>query len=358
MVLLPRGESQFSFYYRDSGPLGRYNDPMPKVLRRDSSWESEALNALASSDLFASFSPDDLALLTSKSDMLVLKDKDRLFSAGDAADRLYAVVEGSIVMRNADDGSVMAAFIAGEVFGELKWFTRTLRNANAESDGPSRVLAFPASGAPFRESLADEPELAARVLRSFLLVLSSRTRVANSLIAENSPWIRELRRQVYGDKLTGLLNKIYLDEHLPSMLGDSPVALIMMKPDNFKDINDRFGHEVGDAVLVLMAKTLEREVGKSGTVARYLGNELTVVLPGSDRAAALEEARRIQERLQALDLAPLTGVAGLGLGVSLGIALYPEHGTCADALVSACVSLPLVARGRGGKLVLFPEDAP
>jgi diguanylate cyclase (GGDEF)-like protein len=195
--------------------------------------------------------------------------------------------------------------------------------------------------------------------------VSGRTREANALVKENSPIVRELKRQVYGDKLTGLYNKAYLEENLGSLLS-TPLALVMMKPDNFKDINDRFGHEAGDAALVLMAGELgravdasaagERALGKPGIAVRYMGNELAAILPGRDRGSALEAARFIQDRLSSLDLSSATGDASSRFSMSLGIALYPEHGADASALIAAAEGLPLVGRGRGGSLILFPED--
>ena len=66
------------------------------------------------------------------------------------------------------------------------------------------------------DALSSQLETAARILHSFLLVIAGRTRKANAIIKENSPLVRELKRQVYGDKLTSLLNKAYLEENLGS----------------------------------------------------------------------------------------------------------------------------------------------
>ncbi len=305
--------------------------------------------------LFSALSPEELHWLAAQSEFLVCAEGQKIFEAGDPGDRLYLVASGMVDVLSSEDGSVLAQLVPGDSFGELELLTRTSRNARALSVGPSLLLAFPKGGQSLEEALAPRPEVAARILRSFLLVVSARTRKANALVKENSPWVRELRRQVYGDKLTGLLNKAYLDENLPRMLSE-PTTLIMLKPDNFKEINDRFGHEIGDAALVLMAGELERETGKAGTALRYSGNELAVILPGKGRAGALHAAKAIQARLSALDLAPLTGDPSLRFGVSLGIALFPEHGTEAETLVKACVGLPLLGRSRGGKAILFPED--
>jgi len=320
-----------------------------------------ASRVLASAPLFSGFDPKELDYLAEKSEFASFEDGQRVFGEGDPGDRLYLVASGSVVILSPEDGSTLAEFVPGDSFGELELLTGAARNAGARAGGPTVLLAFPAGGASLREALSARPEVAARILRSFLLVVAGRTRKSNALVKENSPWVRELKRQVYGDKLTGLLNKAYLEENLPKMLGSpaapEALALLMMKPDNFKEINDRFGHEIGDAALVLMAGELDRAVGKEGTAVRYNGNELAAAYPGKGREAALDTARALQARLAALDLTALTGDASLRLSLSFGIALCPEHGADAEALINASAGLPLVARARGGSLILFPEDA-
>jgi diguanylate cyclase (GGDEF)-like protein len=315
-----------------------------------------AAQLLASASLFSSFEVKELDFLAEKSEFLVREDGQDIFAAGDRGDRLYLVASGSVVILSPEEGSVLAEFVKGDSFGELEFLTGTRHNAGARAEGQTLLLAFPSGGLSFKEALSARPEVAARILRSFLLVVAGRTRKSNALVKENSPWVRELRRQVYGDKLTGLLNKAYLEETLPKLL-PTPLALLMLKPDNFKEINDRFGHEVGDAVLVLLAGELDRAVGKEGTAIRYMGNELAALYPGMDRAGALERARLIQARLSALDISSHTGDPSLKLSISLGLALSPEHGDDPEALIKAAAGLPLLARSRGGSLILFPEDA-
>jgi diguanylate cyclase len=324
---------------------------------------SSAEALLSTSGLFSTFSPAELGYLAEKSEFLSFADGETVFDPGSPGDRLYLVASGSVLVSSPEDGATLAEFVSGDSFGELELLTGAARNARARAEGRTSLLAFPAGGRGLRDALSGRPEVAARILRSFLLVVSGRTRKANALVKENSPWVRELKRQVYGDKLTGLLNKAYLEENLPAMIASAeasasaaPLALVMMKPDNFKDINDRFGHEAGDASLVLLAGELDKAVGKAGTAVRYMGNELAVVYPGMGREAALEAARALQSRLCALDLSKLTGDRDLRFRMSLGVALYPEHGADADALIKASSGLPLAARARGGSLILFPED--
>lgn len=261
----------------------------------------------------------------------------------------------------------MAEFVPGDSLGELEFLTGAKRNALAKAGGQTLLLAFPSRGLGLAEALSARPEVAARVYRAFLLVVAGRTRKANALVKENSPLVRELKRQVYGDKLTGLLNKAWLEEGLPGLLKVSPLALLMLKPDNFKEINDSFGHEVGDAVLVRMAgafgQALDGGLGRGLAIpgqapaVRYMGNELAAVFPGLARPGALEAAQAVKAVLESLDISDLTGDPRLRLSVSLGLVLSPDHGSQAEDLLRTCAALPLTGRARGGSLILFPEDA-
>jgi diguanylate cyclase len=324
--------------------------------RRTQTGAPSATEVLAQAPLFSSLSRGELDFLAEKSEFIACEDSQAIFAAGDAGDRLYLVASGSVVILSSEDASVLAEFVPGDSFGELEFLTGARRNAGARAEGPSLLLAFPSGGLSLKEALSARPELAARILCAFLLVVAGRTRRSNALVKENSPWVRELKRQVYGDKLTGLLNKTYLEETLPQLL-PSPLGLLMLKPDNFKEINDRFGHEIGDAVLVLLAGELDRVLGEEGRAIRYMGNEFAVLYPGKGRAELLDRARLIQARLSALDISSLTGDPALSLGISLGIALFPEHGGTSESLIKAAAGLPLIARSRGGSLILFPEDA-
>ena len=137
-----------------------------------------------------------------------------------------------------------------------------------------------------------------------------------------------------------------------------PMALVMLKPDNFKEINDRFGHEAGDSVLVLMAGALGavRKEGTAGCATWETSSRGTVSGQGQggrSRSGARDPKPPLRSRPSAH-----TGDSALRLSVSLGIALYPEHGPDAEAMIKASAGLPLTARSRGGLLILFPGGRP
>lgn len=86
------------------------------------------------------------------------------------------------------------------------------------------MLRIPGKSDSFREILENHPGIAAIILYEFLKIISGRIRNANSLVRENSALIQELKRQVYGDKLTGLYNKTFLEETLPGFMKNRSIG--------------------------------------------------------------------------------------------------------------------------------------
>jgi diguanylate cyclase (GGDEF)-like protein len=322
---------------------------------------SDAERLLKSVELFSLCSDDDLSVIASHSRFMELADGEAVFLEHQQPDRLYRVEKGEVVVRKTDDAGIpadIARYLPGDCFGELDLFADEKHNASAYALGDAILLVFPDSGGGFGEILGDYPGVGARLLNTFLVQISARIRRVNALVKENSPLVQDLKRQAYEDKLTGLFNKTCFEETLARIIkaGREPAGLLMFKPDNFKDVNDRYGHETGDRVLRLIADRLCEIVPRRDMLYRYMGNENALILPGAGREQLVQTAQHIGDRIRSIDLQPLTGQAGLNLSVSFGLGITPDHGTTAEELIAAVHPLPLEGRRRGGNLRLFPED--
>ena len=158
--------------------------------------------------------------------------------------------------------------------------------------------------------------------------------------------------------MTGLYNRTFLEEKLGKYLVNKKahVSLLMVKPDNFKLINDTYGHEAGDQALRIMAIRLEKVISGEDVAIRFMGNELSVILPGTEREEAYKMAVKIRSSMNKLDLRQVTQGNSFILTVSIGISVFPEHSATTAQLIEKAHELPLVGRARGGNKILFPED--
>jgi diguanylate cyclase (GGDEF)-like protein/putative nucleotidyltransferase with HDIG domain len=147
------------------------------------------------------------------------------------------------------------------------------------------------------------------------------------------------------DPLTGLHNVRYLTEYVNARCteplagggkGPAPFAVLCLDLDNFKPINDNFGHQKGDTVLSELADIFVRLIGKEGFVSRYGGDEFIIVLDNAGEARALEVIAALRRAVQAYD--PLLlhyRLGNLQIGVSIGVALCPADGADCASLISA-----------------------
>jgi diguanylate cyclase (GGDEF)-like protein/PAS domain S-box-containing protein len=173
----------------------------------------------------------------------------------------------------------------------------------------------------------------------------------------------ELRRRALRDELTGLANRPLLSDRIDQALaraartGNSPVAVIFADLDQFKLINDSWGHEAGDRLLVQVARRLTDAARDADTVARFGGDEFVLVCEDTDQPSAQGVAERLQEALA--DPFDLDGRRAY-VRASMGIAVSPPH-SGPDLLRFADAAMYAAKSGGPGRVQVFDvtlaEDA-
>lgn len=173
-------------------------------------------------------------------------------------------------------------------------------------------------------------------------------------ISEEKASVSQLKKIARHDPLTGLPNRLLLEEFLTHALARARsnatrVALVFIDLNGFKQINDKHGHAVGDQVLVSTAQRLQQTLRESDMVARLGGDEFVVVIEGLTRSKSPhDEAQMIGEKiLQRLSQPLSLGNASHQVGASLGIALYPEHGPNIDSLIHIADQAMYAAKRNG-----------
>jgi diguanylate cyclase (GGDEF)-like protein len=169
---------------------------------------------------------------------------------------------------------------------------------------------------------------------------------------ENVELHETVQRQAVTDELTGLSNHRRFQEALGSELErarrfDTGIGLVMLDVDNFKQVNDTYGHQVGDRVLQEVARVLRTESREVDEPARYGGEELAVILPAADLEGAYGLAERVRAGIEALAI-PIEGSDPLGVTASFGVAALPESASDQGSLIAAADGA-LYAAKRAGK---------
>jgi diguanylate cyclase (GGDEF)-like protein len=155
----------------------------------------------------------------------------------------------------------------------------------------------------------------------------------------NASLLQTLSKKAYSDTVTGLPNRRALDERLDAEIINArrtggTFAVVMMDLDGFKRVNDTYGHEVGDLVLRSVFNVVAVGIRSSDFIARYGGDELTLLLHQSDIRASKLVTDKILENLAKYTYKAPDG-SGVKLGISGGVAIYPSHGRSAPALMRA-----------------------
>lgn len=141
---------------------------------------------------------------------------------------------------------------------------------------------------------------------------------------------KEFKEQASFDKLTELYNRSYLDPFLESKIdaakkANQPISVIMVDMDHFKEINDTYGHIVGDHVLSIFAQVVLKCIRKTDIIARYGGDEFIVVLPCTDTETARFIADRIRSDVSETYIPPKDDAVISSIHCSVGVSTYPIH---------------------------------
>ena len=208
------------------------------------------------------------------------------------------------------------------------------------------------------ETITDITVLKQQQVRSEQLV--KKLSNANSELLHTN---EQLRDQSSRDGLTKLFNHSHFQQALVQLCAQSvrslkPLSLLFIDLDNFKGINDTYGHSAGDQVLKEMGWLLDSQqlpgrslARASDLAARYGGEEFALILPDTSMEGALSAAERVRHRVTTLPLLPelaLLANPPLSLTCSIGVASFPIHATNAADLVSAADAAVYAAK-RAGK---------
>jgi two-component system cell cycle response regulator len=210
---------------------------------------------------------------------------------------------------------------------------------------PFGVLGYYGKPAPFDPEDVDSLEI---------LVRQAETAIENSFLYE------EAVRLSLTDGMTGLWNRRQFDLRLEAELSRAvrfaePFAVVFVELDQMKTVNDRYGHQAGDTVLIELSRRLSEAVREVDVVARWGGDEFTLLLPKTGLPGALLLAEKIRSAVVGAPFRVDNG--SLDITISVGVAAYPEHGSSGKDLVAAADAAMYRAKAQGRNRVEHADGA-
>lgn len=252
--------------------------------------------------------------------------------AGYAASAGYAVLShGKFDDAPRDIVSFSLVVGAGLVFLIFKWALCYFCHATATPGDYALEASTIALGIVVGWALVDWP---------FVLLLI----IGITLVMHRSVQFRDQART---DPKTGLLNSASWSNDAEAHLKrGEKAALLMLDLDNFKSINDRYGHLVGDKHLKGVAEVLRAEVRGTDILGRFGGEEFVILLPATSQQDAMAVAERIRRRVERFAVED-------AVTVSVGVAAHPDHGTSLEEVMNAADLALLAAKAAGRNRTLL-----
>ena len=169
----------------------------------------------------------------------------------------------------------------------------------------------------------------------------------------------ELRRIADVDVLTGVASRrafmIAAERSLEPAAGSTPLSVIALDIDHFKQINDRYGHNAGDKVLSAIGEELRQECRTSDVVGRLGGEEFAILLPNTTLDSAAAIAERLRRRVSAAAIS-LTEVTRISVSASFGVAPHIPGDSCETLLARADACLYRAKKAGRDRVVAMAEN--
>lgn len=209
---------------------------------------------------------------------------------------------------------------------------------------------------PVKGGKADEARMAEKCKLAKILADNIGLGIANLKLRES------MRNLSIRDPLTGLFNRRYMEEALAqeqhrTKRNDAQLAVIMIDIDHFKQFNDNFGHDGGDAILRALGAFFKKHVRGSDIACRYGGEEFILILSPSTAEGARQRAEKIREDASLLSASHAKRDLG-AITLSLGVAIFPDHAADAAAIIKAAdVALYHAKRDGRNRVVMSVQNA-
>jgi diguanylate cyclase (GGDEF)-like protein len=275
---------------------------------------------LAGLELLRGMGPELLDVVIARCPLLELTANATLLAAGQTNAEIFVVLHGSLNVYLDQTRDVPVAVLrAGDTVGELSAIDKQPTSASVIAQEYSLLLSI--DEAMFWHIVHASHSFAVRLM----LKLAERLRANNTTVQTNRELRAHFEAVALSDALTGVHSRRWLDETLPRLcerhrFDGQPLSIAVVDVDHFKRINDQYGHQTGDIVLVELAKCMRNRLRPTDFVARFGGEEFVLIFPRTSLAGAAIATERLRESVMACAIKTREGEQLPSTTISIGLA--------------------------------------
>jgi diguanylate cyclase (GGDEF)-like protein len=301
--------------------------------------DEQDIAVLLNSNMFRFVTRESVEGILTKCRIRTLRSGEVLLVSEEKNAYLYLIISGSVRIHLGSADSEPITFLGeGETVGEMSLIDGGTISAHVIANAPCRLIEI-------REELLWSLVQASHAAACNLLtILSQRLRHANRIIEERVTQYDNYRQFGSVDALTGLHNRHWFDQMLQRLLArckmsGSPLSLIMADLDNFKEINDCYGHLAGDRAIYGVAQVIVSNCRPGILAARFGGDEFVIILPEIDAPTAINVAERLRSEVMVANILDHHGNVLPYLTLSIGIVQAVPDSSMEEVIAAADAAL-------------------
>ncbi|MBN1410653.1 MAG: GGDEF domain-containing protein [Spirochaetales bacterium] len=323
---------------------------------------NKAIEFLKTVAIFTSFTEKELNIIYKGLKQTRVKKSRNIFKEGDQGNELFIVQSGIMGCSiQCPDGSQkeLATYEPGDFFGEMSIFENAPRSATIYAKDDSILYKY--NDKDFFKLLESHPDFAIKIMYKMLKITTQRLRNTSKFLSDMVRWGNDASKRAVTDEMTGVYNRRYLDNALVDIFNrarseNKPLSFIMIDLDYFREINNCYSHKMGDQSILEVVKAFKKHLREQDSMARYGGDEFTVILRDTDSQTAFNLAEKIRKEVTEVDILKNLGGKITTLSLSMGVAAFPEHAsTLADLKLKADAAL-YQAKEQGRNRVIISSD--